>query len=71
MKLNGCTDAVQSTALYILHRIRHRLMPLTVIDYEREIEVDETYIVGTESNKHENKKLKLGVGTVNRTPAMR
>lgn len=59
----------QKAAWFMLHRLREAcgkdLDKLRGI-----IEVDETFIGGREANKHENKKLKQGRGSVGKTPVL-
>ena len=54
---------MQKTAWFVLHRLREAcgsdLPKLQGI-----VEIDETYVGGTEMNKHKSKKLKAGRGTV-------
>ena len=54
----------QKTAWFMLHRIRHAMQAGTFEKMKGTVEADETYIGGTERNKHEHKKLKAGRGTV-------
>ena len=63
MKLHRDIGVTQSTAWFMLQRIRKAWEAKEPL-FAGPIEVDETYIGGKETNKHESKKLKAGRGTV-------
>lgn len=66
MKLHRDIGVTQKTAWYMLQRIRAFYIEAHE-PFEGEVEVDESYFGGKESNKHESKKLKAGRGTVGKT----
>ena len=69
MKLHRDLGITQKAAWHMAHRIR-KSWSFKIRDLTGPVEVDETYIGGKESNKHESKKLKAGRGTVGKTPVI-
>ncbi len=66
MKLHRDLDITQKTAWYMAHRVRESWGE-EEDKFAGAVEVDETYVGGRESNKHESKKLHAGRGTVGKT----
>lgn len=65
MKLHRELEVTQKTAWYMLHRIREAMNAVKGSQvFEGEVEIDETFIGGRESNTHQAKRLKAGRGTV-------
>lgn len=64
LQLSKELGVTQKTAWFMLQRIRNACSPETGFKLENVVEVDEAYIGGKEKNKHGNKKLKAGRGTV-------
>lgn len=63
MKLHRDLDVTQKTAWFLAHRIRETWQDQQP-QFAGPVEVDETYIGGLERNKHGDKKLQAGRGTV-------
>jgi transposase-like protein len=60
----------QKSAWFVLHRVRHAMHTGTFEKLSGTIEVDETYVGGLEKNKHKDKKLCAGRGTVGKSIVM-
>ena len=69
MKLHRDLGITQKSAWYMAHRIREAWAEKQP-PFNGPVEVDETFVGGLEGNKHANKKLKGGRGTVGKTPVV-
>ena len=70
MKLHRDIGVTQKNTWHMLHRIREGLLPEMINAFEGPVEVDESYIGGREINKHEDKKLNAGRGTVGKAAVL-
>jgi transposase-like protein len=69
MQLAKEIGITQKSAWFVLHRLREACGPK--LDKLRGIvEIDEAYVGGIEGNKHENKKIHAGRGSVGKTPVL-
>ena len=64
MKLSQDLKVTQKTAWFMLHRIRDAFESRSAFKMVGPVEIDESYFGGLEKNKHRNKKLNAGRGTV-------
>ena len=69
LQLSKHLGITQKSTWFMLQRIR-TAMSAGGICLSGTVEIDEAYIGGKESNKHESKKLKEGRGAVGKTPVM-
>jgi len=70
MQLSKEIGITQKSAWFVLHRLREACGGKDLTKLQGIIEIDETFVGGKETNKHENKKLKAGRGTVGKTPVL-
>ncbi len=69
MQLAKEIGITQKSAWFLLHRLREACSK-DMTRLRGMIEIDETFIGGIESNKHEKKKLNMGRGSVGKTPVL-
>ena len=67
MKLCRDLGVTQKTAWHLAHRIREAWDDVQV-QFAGPVEADETYVGGREGNKHANRRLRAGRGTVGKSP---
>ena len=67
MKLHRDLGVTQKTAWFMLHRLREAWAQEKAEPFAGPVEVDETYMGGSERNKHAKDKLRAGRGAVGKT----
>lgn len=69
IQLSKEIGVTQKSAWFMLHRLREACGP-DIDQMCGEIEIDETYVGGKEANKHKDKKLNAGRGSVGKQPVL-